>query len=83
MNAGPGQERPGTEKPTLLMKILCKSNDFERHGASGAAGDEKANGFLTKFFEKVTVLSARPGRERPGMKISTLFNENPLKKQRI
>ena len=45
MSVGAGQERPGMEKPLILIKILWKTNGFERRGGSGAAGDGKSFDF--------------------------------------
>ena len=48
--------------------------DFERRAGSGAAGDRNINGFQLKAFRKASILSAGPGRERPGIEKSTVFN---------
>ena len=34
-----------------------------------------------KSFRKASILSAGPGRERPGIEKSTVFNQNPFRKR--
>ena len=47
--------------------------DFERRAGSRAAGDRKINDFQLKTFGKVSILSAGPGQERPGIEKLTQF----------
>ena len=60
--------------PWFLIETLQKSIDFERRAGSGAAGDRKVNAFYLKTFRKASILSAGPGRERPGIEKSIIFN---------
>ena len=69
-----GRKRPGSKRQRLLIKILSKSIDFERRAGSGAAGDRKVNGFELKTFRKALILSAGPGRERPGIGKPSIFH---------
>jgi len=64
----------GSKKQRFLFKILLKNIDFECQGSPGAGGDQKSNDFLLKSFSKITILSARAGRERAGVKQATMFN---------
>ena len=48
----------------------------ETYGENGseAAGNRKVNGFQLKSFRKASILSAGPGRERPGIEKPSIFN---------
>ena len=45
-----------------------------RTPGSGAAGNQKIIDFQLKPFGKVSILSSGPGRERPGIEKSSIFN---------
>ena len=57
-----------------IGRARARACDFESRARSGAAWDPKVNGFQLKTFGKPPILSAGPGRERPGIKKSTVFN---------
>ena len=56
-----------TSHKRFSIKILLKSIDFESRAGSGEAGDQKNIDFQLKSFQKVSILSAGPVQERPGI----------------
>ncbi len=63
-----------TSHKRFSIRILLKSIDFESRAGSGEAGDQKNIDFQLKPFWKVPILRAGPGRERPGIKKTLIFN---------
>ena len=63
-----------TSHKRFSIKILLKSIDFESRAGSGEAGDQKNIDFQLKSFWKVSILRAGPGRERTGIKKTSIFN---------
>ena len=63
--AGSGRDR---KKSRFVIKFLLKSSDFDCPGWPGAAGMEKSKDFQLNSFQKVAILIAWAGQERPGWK---------------
>ena len=62
----------GPEKRfSLPVSLHARRQGFE-NPQSKACGKKK--GFLKKSFRKASILIAGPGRERPGVEKSTVFN---------
>ena len=63
----------GEEDPPLVNELINRGV-AEKPGAARPEAEAKGGGAGVKSFRKASILSAGPGRERPGIEKSMVFN---------